>query len=59
MKCDMDDKGKITVEPVDQVECFALKAWADKTNLVTWKSKPKYHKVQWDLVGINKIAFTQ
>ena len=26
----MDDEGKITVEPADNVECFALKSWTDK-----------------------------
>ena len=27
MKCDMDDKGVITISPVDSVESYALKGW--------------------------------
>ena len=32
MKCSMNDKGKITIKPVDEVESYALKAWISENN---------------------------
>lgn len=45
MKTTMDDKGKITIKPEDNIESYALKAWVKDNNtgdiiVETKKEKP-------------------